>query len=112
MPTDNDWRVLRVIVRAIVQTNRKATGEPPSGPEASCALSFMDIGEESGVHPMNVRKHVRRLEERGLLRRDRATGTSPTIYHMTLSTLGVAYVLLDAVVGMNGPWPSQGTYKY
>lgn len=112
MPTDNDWRVLRVIVRAIVRANRKATGEPPSGPEASCALSFMDIGEESGVHPMNVRKHVRRLEERGLLRRERAVGTSPTVYSMTLSTLGVAYVLLDAVVGMNDPWPSQGAYKY
>lgn len=112
MPTDNDWRVLRVIVRAILRTDRRVSGEPPAGPEAACALSFMDIGEESGVHPMNVRKHVRRLEERGLLRRERAEGTRPTTYYMTLSALGAVSVLLDAVVGMDGPWPSQGAYKY
>lgn len=111
MPADNDWRVLCVIIRAILRANRRPVGKSPDS-EVSCALSFADIGEGSGVCPTNVHTYVRRLEERSLLRRERTPGTSPTIYYMTLSTLGAAHVLLDTVVGMDSPWPDRDTCKH
>ena len=111
MPTDNDWRVLRVIVRAIFRTSRMVSGAPHHEPEAFCTLSLVDIGEEIGMHPMSVRKHVRRLEERGLLRRERAAGASPTVYCMPMRTLRAVYAFLDDTVGLDGPWPSRDNYK-
>ena len=111
MPASNDWRVLRVIVRAIIRANRRPVGKSPDS-EVSCALSFTDIGDEAGVNPASVNKYVRRLEERGLLRRERTPGAHPTTFYMTLSAAGAAYVILDTVVGMDSPWPDRDTYKY
>lgn len=112
MPTDNDWRVLRAIIRTIVRTGRRPPRGSSCDSEASCTLSLMDIADGAGVYPGNVRRYVRRLEERGLLRREHGAGSRPTTYYMTLATLGAARVLLDAVVGADGPWPSRDSYKY
>ena len=112
MLTDNDWRVLRAIIHAIVQTGCRTARKSFSDSEASCTLSLRDIGDASGVHPISISRHVHRLEERGLLRRERSAGPSPTTYYMDLPTLGAAYVLLDATVGMVGPWPDRSAYKY
>lgn len=112
MPTDNDWRVLRAIIRTIVRTNHRPPKEAPCDSEVSCTLSLMDIADGAGVYPGNVRRYVRRLEERGLLRREHGAGSRPTIYYMTLAALSGAHILLDAVVGMDGPWPSRDSYKY
>lgn len=112
MPTDNDWRVLRAIIRAIIRTGRRPPRGSSCDSEASCTLSLTEIADEAGVYLGNVRRYVRRLEERGLLRREPGLGSHPTVYYVTLATLSAAHVLLDAVVGMDGPWPSRDTYKY
>lgn len=112
MPTDNDWRVLRELVRAILQADRKVPGASPREVEAFCALSLPALGDATGMHPMTVRRHIRRLEERGLLRRERGKGSKPTAYYLPLRTLGAVYALLDVTVGVGGPWPSRDNYKY
>lgn len=112
MPTDNDWRILREIVRAIFRTDIKVPGASPRELEAFCRLSLTDLGDATGMHPMSLRRQIRRLEERGLLRHERGTGSRPSAYYMSLRTLGAVYALLDVTVGMGGPWPSRDNYKY
>lgn len=112
MPTDNDWRILREIVRAIFRTDIKVPGASPRESEAFCRVSLTDLGDATGMHPMSLRRNIHRLEERGLLRHESGTGGRPSAYYMSLRTLGAVYALLDVTVGMDGPWPSRDNYKY
>lgn len=112
MPTDSDWRVLRAIVRAAFQTGIKVPGASPRESEAFCRLSLTDLEDATGLHPVSLRRQIRRLEERGLLRRERGTGSRPSAYYMSLRTLGAVYALLEVTVGLDGPWPSRDNYKY
>ena len=92
MPTDNDWRVLQVILRRIL-------------------ADLTDIGNATGTHSLVVRNHVRRLEARGILRRERKPGATPTTFFMPWRMVRTLAYVLDSIVGLNAPWPPRGHFS-
>ena len=114
MPTDNDWRVLQVILRHILADLREAAVDPldiPDEWEVSCTLGLSDIGNATGTHSLVVRNHVRRLEARGILRRERKPGTTPTTFFMPWRMVRTLAYVLDSIVGLNAPWPPRGHFS-
>lgn len=115
MPTDNDWRVLRAIIQQILRSARlsgRSLAGTPYDEECSCTMGFVDIGNAIGMHSLMVRDHVRRLEERGLLRRERALGRNPTTYFVTWRVVCAACAVLDGVVGLWAPWPDRTVFDH
>lgn len=114
MPTDNDWRVLQVILRHILANLCEAGIDPfniPDEQEVSCTLGLTDIGNATGTHSLVVRDHVRRLEVRGVLRRERKPGSSPTTFFMPWRMARALVYVLDGIVGLNSPWPPRGHFS-
>lgn len=114
MPTDNDWRVLQVILRRILADLREAAVDPldiPDEWEVSCTLGLTDIGNATGTHSLVVRNHVRRLEARGILRRERKPGATPTTFFMPWRMVRTLAYVLDSIVGLNAPWPPRGHFS-
>lgn len=114
MPSDNDWRVLQVILRRILTDLREAGTDLldiPDEQEVSCTLSLNDIGAATGTRSLVVRDHVRRLEVRGILRRERKPGATPTTFFMPWRMVRTLAYVLDSIVGLNAPWPPRGHFS-
>lgn len=113
MPTDNDWRVLQVILRHILANLCEAGIDPfniPDEQEVSCTLGLTDIGNATGAHSLVVRDHVRRLEVRGVLRRERKPGSSPTTFFMPWRMARALVYVQTVSLALILPGPLEDTF--
>lgn len=95
MPSDNDWRVLRVIIaRARALGGVSGCPQSPDTGEMMFKMSLSEIAEAACVTPATAYKHVRRLTRRGLIRRESGCGSTPATIFMTTC---VFHVLEDAI---------------
>lgn len=114
MPSDNEWRVLRVIlVRAQDLGGGSGCPQVSDTGEMVFKMSLSEIARAAGVRPAEAYKNVRRLTRRGIIRRESRRGPTPaTIYiapHV-FSILDSAICVLTAwgerMPPEWGAWPS------
>lgn len=104
MPSDNDWRVLRVIIaRARDLGGLSGCPKAPDTGELVFRMSLSEIAGAAGVTSATAYKHVRRLVRRGLIRRESRPGPAPATIYMTPS---VFHVMEDAI-GVLTMWGEQ-----
>lgn len=101
MPSDNDWRVLRVII-ARARELGGASGCPrsPDSNEMMFRMSLSEIAGAAGVTSATAYKHVRRLVRRGLIRRESRPGPTPATIYMT----SVVFHVLEDAIGLLTVW--------
>lgn len=101
MPSDNDWRVLRVII-ARARELGGASGCPrsPGSNEMMFRMSLSEIAGAAGVTSATAYKHVRRLVRRGLIRRESCPGPTPATIYMT----SVVFHILEDAIGLLTMW--------
>ena len=101
MPSDNDWRVLRVIIaRARDLGGVSGCPRSPGSNEMMFRMSLSEIAGAAGVTPATAYKHVRRLARRGLIRRESRPGPTPATIYMT----SVVFRILEDAIGLLTMW--------
>lgn len=117
MPSDNEWRVLRVILaRARDLGGVSGCPKAPDTGEMVFKMSLSEIARDAGVRPAEAYKNVRRLTRRGIIRRESRRGPTPaTIYIASY----VFAILEDAICVLTmrgerlppewGEWPTPGS---
>jgi len=113
MPSDNDWRILRVII-ARIEEQGGVYGCPrlPDSDDLPCQMPMHEIAEASGVNPAMVHKHIHRLLRRGIIRRRPSHGATPSIYFMSVAAFLSLRDAIGYLVGWNEWRPSgQGNFR-
>lgn len=116
MPSDNEWRILRVIlVRAHDLGGRSGCPQASDTGEMMFKMSLSEIARAAGVRPGEAYKSVRRLTRRGIIRRESRRGPTPATIYMAphvFSILDSAICVLTAwgerLPPEWGEWPSAG----
>lgn len=117
MPSDNEWRVLRVIIsRARDLGGLSGCPKTPDTGEMVFKMSLSEIARDAGVRPGEAYKNVRRLTQRGLIRRESRRGPTPATIYLVPH---VFHILEDAICVLTlqgerlpsewGAWPSAGS---
>lgn len=110
MPSDNDWLVLRILINRILTNNPPERGFPRKDEDVlSCRLRLIDIAASADMGTPTARKHLQRLEERGIIGRHTRPGPHPTVFSMEVGKIRLFYRVIDAVVGFDAPWPGRST---
>lgn len=117
MPSDNEWRVLRVIlVRAQDLGGWSGCPKTPDTGEMVFKMSLSEIARAAGVRPAEAYKNVRRLTQRGIIRRESRRGPTPATIYIASH---VFRILDDAICVLTlqgermppewGEWPTLGS---
>lgn len=109
-PTDNDWRVLRYLLRLILKDVRERGGwaHIHYSEMVGCSCSLVTLATELQMSEAAVRKAVRRLNARRMLYRERC-GCLPSYYYMRAGAARVLIGTLDLFAPLNAPWPTHKT---